>query len=69
MRAEDATNFTSSGGDAKDSKVSAWANLPAGGFVGNSPNLLQERYTDESIIPVMVTNVIPAEKSAEPYVL
>lgn len=62
----EAKDFGSTGGTAKDRKPSAWGNLVTSGTTGafglQAPQLLQERYTDESVIPVIVTNVVPPEK-------
>lgn len=64
MRADsdEAKAFTSTGGAAQTRKVSGWANMPGDGFTPNAPQLLPERYTDDSIIPVVVTNIVPALK-------
>ena len=65
MRADDeeALNFTSTGGPAKINKPSAWANMVTGdGTVANVPQLLPERYTDDSLIPAIITNVVPSVK-------
>ncbi|OBT79963.1 hypothetical protein VF21_01547 [Pseudogymnoascus sp. 05NY08] len=63
MRAEEAQDSGSTGGVLRHSKPSAWGNMVAPvGFVAQAPQLLQEKYTDDSIIVVIVTNVVPAEK-------
>lgn len=63
MRAEEAQDSGSTGGASRHSKPSAWGNMVAPvGFVAQAPQLLQEKYTDDSIIPVIVTNVVLAEK-------
>lgn len=61
MRTDEAQGSNSTGGLLRHSKPSAMGNMPAG-FVGQAPQLLQEKYTDDSIIAVIVTNVVPAEK-------
>lgn len=65
MRAEEAAGFSSSGGDFTHTKPSGWANLP-GNLMASAPQLLQERYTDDSIIPVVVTNVITVASTTRP---
>jgi hypothetical protein len=60
---KEAQDFTSTGGIAKHNKPSAWANMISGeGYMANNPPLLQERYTDDSLMPVIVTNVVPSLK-------
>lgn len=61
MRADEAQDSNSTGGTLRHSKPSAMGNMPSD-FVGQAPQLLQEKYTDDSIIAVIVTNVVPAEK-------
>ncbi|OBT97513.1 hypothetical protein VE01_04576 [Pseudogymnoascus verrucosus] len=63
MRASEAQDSGSSGGALRHSKPSAWGNMVAPvGFVAQAPQLLQEKYTDESIIVAIITNVVPAQK-------
>lgn len=63
MRAEEAQNSSATGSASRHSKPSAWGNMVAPvGFVAQAPQLLQEKYTDDSVIAVIVTNVVPAEK-------
>ncbi|KFY92800.1 hypothetical protein V500_04027 [Pseudogymnoascus sp. VKM F-4518 (FW-2643)] len=64
MRAEEAQDSGSTGGTLRHSKPSAWGNMVAPvGFVAQAPQLLQEKYTDDSVIAVIVTNVVPSEKA------
>lgn len=64
MRAEEAQDSGSTGGALRHTKPSAWGNMVANvGFVAQAPQLLQEKYTDDSVIAVIVTNVVPAEKA------
>ncbi|KFY33361.1 hypothetical protein V494_07687 [Pseudogymnoascus sp. VKM F-4513 (FW-928)] len=66
MRAEEAQDSGSTGGVLRHNKPSAWGNMVAPvGVVAQAPQLLQEKYTDDSIIAVIVTNVVPAEKPKE----
>jgi hypothetical protein len=71
IRAEEAHDFTSTGRAANPRKISGWASMPSGnGCMPNAPQLLPERYTDDSVVPVVVTNFIPAIKLEIPeYVL
>jgi hypothetical protein len=62
MRADEAQDFSSTGGAAAPRKLSGWASLPSGFGTANAPNLLPERYTDESIVPVVVTDIVPTMK-------
>jgi len=59
-------HFTATGRPVPGFKPSALQNL--GGHMYTAPQLLPKRYTDDSIIPAIVTNVIPSEKTkqAEP---
>lgn len=60
---DEAKDFTATGGATKHVKPSAYANMPSGvGYMANNPQLLPERYTDESLLPVVVTNVVPSMK-------
>jgi hypothetical protein len=60
---EEAENFTSTGGPAQARKYSAWANMTSGvGYMANAPQLLPERYTDDTLIPAIVTNIVPSMK-------
>lgn len=61
MRAEEAQDSTATGATLKHVKPSGWGNMP-GFVVAQAPQLLQEKYTDDSIIAVIVTNVVPAQK-------
>jgi hypothetical protein len=65
MRAEEAAGYSSTGGDFTHTKPSGWANLP-GNLMASAPQLLQERYTDNSIIPVVVTNVVTVASTTRP---
>lgn len=71
IRAEEAHDFTSTGRAANPRKISGWASMPSGnGCMPNAPQLLPERYTDDSVVPVVVTNFIRAIKLEIPeYVL
>jgi hypothetical protein len=63
MRADDeeAQDFTVTGRAAKANKPSAWANMTSGS--GATPaQLLPERYTDDTLIPAIVTNVVLSVK-------
>lgn len=63
MRAEESLNSSSTGGPSQHTKPSAWGNMVAPvGFVAQAPQLLQEKYTDDSVIAVIVTNVVSAQK-------
>lgn len=67
IRADEAHDFTSTGRAANPRKISGWANMPSGdGCVPNAPQLLPERYTDDSVVPVVVTNFVPALKPEIP---
>jgi hypothetical protein len=60
---EELRNFSPTGRGANISKPSAYANMTTGsGFVANAPQFLPERYTDNSLIPAIVTNVILSTK-------
>ncbi|KAE9372074.1 hypothetical protein N431DRAFT_439190 [Stipitochalara longipes BDJ] len=59
-------HFTATGRPVPQYKGSALASL--GGHMYTAPQLLPKRYTDDSIIPAIITDVIPAEnknKNAE----
>jgi hypothetical protein len=63
MRAEEAQDSSPTGGPSRHAKPSAWGNMVAPvGFVAQAPQLLRERYTDDSVMAVIVTNVVPAQK-------
>ncbi|ELR10554.1 hypothetical protein VC83_00203 [Pseudogymnoascus destructans] len=63
MRAEESQDSGSTGGALRHSKLSAWGNMVAPvGFVAQEPQLLQEKYTDDSMIVVIVMNVVSAQK-------
>ena len=70
VRSDDAEalDFTATGRTADYKKPSGYANMPsqAGYFVANAPQLLPVRYTDDSLIPAIVTNVIPSIKPEVP---
>ena len=60
---DDVQNFTATGRAASTKKPSGWANAPSHmGFKPNAPQLLPVRYTDDSLIPAIITNVIPSIK-------
>lgn len=61
---EDAQDFTATGRAANHKTPSGYANMPShsGIFVANAPPLLPVRYTDDSLIPAIITNVIPSIK-------
>jgi hypothetical protein len=52
-------HFTATGRPVPQFKGSALASL--GGHMYTAPQLLPKRYTDDSIIPAIITDVIPAE--------
>lgn len=54
-------HFTATGRPVPVFKGSALSNL--GGHMYTVPQLLPKRYTDDSIIPAIITDVIPAEKT------
>lgn len=56
----DRQHFTATGRPQPTFKASALANLS--GDVYSVPQLLPKRYTDDSIIPAIITDVIPAQK-------
>jgi hypothetical protein len=59
----EAKDFTATGRTAKHNKSSAYANRPSGvGYMANNPQFLRERYTDDSLVPAIVTNVVPCMK-------
>ncbi|KFX98312.1 hypothetical protein O988_04414 [Pseudogymnoascus sp. VKM F-3808] len=67
MREVEAQDSSATGGPSRHSRPSAWGNMVAPvGFVAQAPQLLQEKYTDDSIIAVIVTNVVPAQKPMAP---
>jgi len=55
-------HFTATGRPAPKFKASALVSL--GGDMYSVPQLLPKRYTDDSIIPAIVTDVVPSEKTA-----
>ena len=59
--AEDAQDFTATGGPVTHRSYSGWANAPAS-YLANVPTLLPERFTDDSVVPVVVTHIVPASK-------
>jgi len=59
----DKQHFTATGRPQPTFKPSGLANL--GGHMYTVPQLLPKRYTDDSIIPAIITDVIPAQKSPE----
>lgn len=65
MRKEEAEGCNPAGGQFEHTKPSAWANLPST-FLASTPQLLQERYTDDSIIPVVVSNVVTVASTTRP---
>lgn len=65
--AEEAKDFTSTGATAKHKEPSSWASLlNEVGFVSPAPQLLQERYTDDSVIAAVVTNVVLTAEKPKP---
>lgn len=65
MRADsdEARDFNAIGGPATHNKASGYANMTSGaGYRANAPQLLKERYTDDSLIPAVVTNIVPSMK-------
>jgi hypothetical protein len=65
MRAEDPEieNSSATGGLMRTSKPSAYGDMTSGvGYMANAPQLLPERYTDDSLIPAIVTNIVPSMK-------
>jgi len=65
MRADEAEGTGPTGGPTTHKKASGWANHPGDGFVANAPQLLPERYTDESIMPCVVTGIVPSDPKDE----
>lgn len=60
---DEARDFNATGGATQHRNLSGYANMTSGvGYMANAPQLLPERYTDESLVPVVVTNVIPSMK-------
>ncbi|PVH84264.1 hypothetical protein DL98DRAFT_528679 [Cadophora sp. DSE1049] len=59
----DKQHFTATGRPQPAFKPSGLANL--GGHMYTVPQLLPKRYTDDSIIPAIITDVIPAQKAPE----
>lgn len=60
---DDVRNLSSSGMGGSITKPSAYADMTSGvGFLANAPQLLPERYTDDSLIPAIVTNIVPSTK-------
>lgn len=57
---EETQNFTATGRPMPAFKQSALASLGGGGAAFTMPQLLPKRYTDDSIIPAIVTGVIPS---------
>jgi hypothetical protein len=56
---DEAQDFSATGGVAKGRKTSAWANMTSEvGYMAQPPQLLPQRYTDDSVVPVVVTNVV-----------
>lgn len=61
---EDSMNrFTATGRPAPKFKASGMASW--GGDMFSVPQLLPKRYTDDSIIPAIVTDVVPSQKTVE----
>jgi hypothetical protein len=60
MRAEEAQGTGPTGGATTHRKTSAWANMGGEGITANAPQLLPERYTDDSVLPYILTDIIPA---------
>ncbi|KAH7397938.1 hypothetical protein BKA64DRAFT_673160 [Cadophora sp. MPI-SDFR-AT-0126] len=58
----DKQHFTATGRPQPAFKPSGLANL--GGHMYTMPQLLPKRYTDDSIIPAIITDVIPAQKKS-----
>ena len=56
-------NFTATGRPAPKFKASALTSWGGDGW--SVPQLLPKRYTDDSIIPAIVTDVVPSEKTAQ----
>lgn len=65
MRKDDIEGCNPAGGEFVHTKPSGWGNLPST-FLASAPQLLQERYTDDSIIPVIVTNVVTIASTTRP---
>ncbi|KAK2629432.1 hypothetical protein QTJ16_000252 [Diplocarpon rosae] len=59
----DRQHFTATGHPAPAFKASGLANL--GGHMYTMPQLLPKRYTDDSIIPAIITDVIPSPKASD----
>ncbi|KAG4441963.1 hypothetical protein IFR05_002582 [Cadophora sp. M221] len=59
----DKQHFTATGRPQPAFKPSGLANL--GGHMYTMPQLLPKRYTDDSIIPAIITDVIPTQKAPE----
>ncbi|KAK0103358.1 hypothetical protein ONS95_005384 [Cadophora gregata] len=59
----DKQHFTATGRPQPAFKASGLANL--GGHMYTMPQLLPKRYTDDSIIPAIITDVIPTPKAPE----
>ncbi|CAL3966303.1 unnamed protein product [Diplocarpon coronariae] len=59
----DRQHFTATGRPAPAFKASGLANL--GGHMYTMPQLLPKRYTDDSIIPAIITDVIPSARAPE----
>jgi hypothetical protein len=55
-------HFTATGRPAPKFEASVLVSL--GGDMYSVPQLLPKRYTDDSIIPAIVTDVVPSEKTA-----
>jgi hypothetical protein len=60
---DDLMHFTATGRPVPQFKGSALASL--GGHMYTAPQLLPKRYTDDSIIPAIITGVIPSENKAK----
>lgn len=56
-------HFTATGRRAPKFKASGLQNLGGDGYT--LPQLLPKRYTDDSIIPAIVTDVVPSEKTIQ----
>jgi hypothetical protein len=56
-------HFTATGRPVPQFKGSALASL--GGHMYTAPQLLPKRYTDDSIIPAIITGVIPSENKSK----
>jgi hypothetical protein len=60
---DDLMHFTATGRPVPQFRGSALSSL--GGHMYTAPQLLPKRYTDDSIIPAIITGVIPAENKVE----